>query len=68
MEFEPLSLSKPWFALFNTGADYGRVLVGLQVPADNKEHFDKFIMGLGNAGVVQIINETDNPVYKHFLQ
>ncbi len=48
----------------NQGADYGRILVGLQVPnADNKA-FKTFLDTLGYPHV----EETDNPVYQLFLR
>jgi threonine dehydratase len=64
-----LSLMRPgWnISLFhyrNQGADYGRILVGLQVPAKDGKAFDKFLATLGFPHV----EETDNPVYRLFLQ
>ncbi|WP_350295330.1 threonine ammonia-lyase, biosynthetic [Limnohabitans sp. Rim8] len=64
-----LSLMRPgWnISLFhyrNQGADYGRILVGLQVPAKDNKAFEKFLATLGFPHV----EETDNPVYRLFLQ
>jgi len=64
-----LSLMKPnWnISLFhyrNQGADYGRILVGLQVPAADHKAFDRFLASLG----YPCIEETQNPVYRMFLQ
>ena len=64
-----LSLMRPgWnISLFhyrNQGADYGRILVGLQVPASDKAAFDKFLQTLG----YPYVEETANPVYRMFLQ
>jgi threonine dehydratase len=64
-----LSLMRPgWnISLFhyrNQGADYGRILVGLQVPAQDGKAFEKFLATLGFPHV----EETDNPVYRLFLQ
>ena len=64
-----LSLMRPgWnISLFhyrNQGADYGRILVGLQVPASDKAAFDKFLQTLG----YPFVEETANPVYRMFLQ
>jgi threonine dehydratase len=64
-----LSLMRPgWnISLFhyrNQGADYGRILVGLQVPAKDGKAFEKFLATLGFPHV----EETDNPVYRLFLQ
>ncbi len=47
----------------NHGADYGRVLVGMQVPAGEMGEFRTFLKALGYAHW----NETDNPAYKLFL-
>ena len=64
-----LSLMRPgWnISLFhyrNQGADYGRILVGLQVPAKDAKAFDKFLKTLG----FPYVEETNNPVYRLFLQ
>jgi threonine dehydratase len=48
----------------NQGADYGRILVGLQVPAKDQASFEKFLEGLG----YPYVDESANPVYKLFLQ
>ena len=47
----------------NHGADYGRVLVGMQVPPAEMKQFKDFLKKLGYAHW----NETDNPAYKLFL-
>ena len=64
-----LSLMRPgWnISLFhyrNQGADYGRILVGIQVPEKDGKAFDKFLDTLGYPHV----EETDNPVYRMFLR
>jgi threonine dehydratase len=64
-----LSLMRPgWnISLFhyrNQGADYGRILVGLQVPKADNKAFEKFLTTLGYPHV----EETANPVYRMFLQ
>jgi threonine dehydratase len=64
-----LSLMRPgWnISLFhyrNQGADYGRILVGVQVPAADAKAFDKFLDTLG----YPYVEETSNPVYRMFLQ
>ncbi len=64
-----LSLMRPgWnISLFhyrNQGADYGRILVGLQVPASDTAAFANFLETLG----YPYVEETDNPVYRMFLQ
>ena len=48
----------------NQGADYGRILVGLQVPDSDNLAFKVFLDTLGYPSV----EETDNPVYRLFLQ
>ena len=48
----------------NQGADYGRILVGLQVPMADNNAFKIFLSTLGYPSV----DETDNPVYRLFLQ
>ena len=47
----------------NHGADFGRVLVGMQVPPEDKAEFDKFLSTLGYPHW----DETENPAYKLFL-
>ncbi|ROZ79502.1 threonine ammonia-lyase, biosynthetic [Ramlibacter sp. WS9] len=64
-----LSLMRPnWnISLFhyrNQGADYGRILVGLQVPKADSKAFKEFLETLG----YPYVEETDNPVYRLFLQ
>jgi threonine dehydratase len=62
------SMSHAWnISLFhyrNHGADYGRVLVGIQVPPAEKAHFQKFLDGLG----YRYWNESRNPAYRLFLK
>jgi threonine dehydratase len=48
----------------NQGADYGRILVGLQVPPADAGAFEKFLAELG----YPCVEETDNPVYQLFLK
>ena len=48
----------------NQGADYGRILVGLQVPQSDDKAFKTFLDTLGYPSV----EETGNPVYRLFLQ
>ena len=48
----------------NQGADYGRILVGLQVPAADNKAFDAFLKTLG----YPYVEETNNPVYRLFLK
>jgi len=61
------SMSRGWnISLFhyrNHGADYGRVLVGMQVPSPDKGQFRAFLVRLG----YDCIEETDNPAYRMFL-
>ena len=48
----------------NQGADYGRILVGLQVPADDPDALSRFLDGLG----YPYADESANPVYSLFLR
>jgi threonine dehydratase len=61
------SMSAGWnISLFhyrNHGADYGRVLVGIQVPEKDKPGFQKFLEGLG----YRYWDESRNPAYRLFL-
>ena len=64
-----LSLMRPsWnISLFNyrhEGADYGHILVGLQVPAADDAAFQHFLQQLGYPWV----EETGNPAYRLFLR
>ena len=64
-----LSLMQPtWnISLFhyrNQGADYGRILVGLQVPPEDATAFDAFLATLG----YPCVEETPNPAYRLFLR
>lgn len=47
----------------NHGADYGRTLVGLQVPKKEMKAFKEFLDGLG----YQYWDENNNPAYQLFL-
>lgn len=44
----------------NQGADYGRILVGIQVPENEHLAFDRFLDTLG----YPYCNESDNPAYR----
>ena len=64
-----LNLMRPgWnISLFhyrNQGADYGRILVGLQVPQTDNRPFEQFLASLG----YPYVEETDNPAYRLFLR
>lgn len=48
----------------NHGADYGRILVGMQVPVSEQAALKRFIKSLGYA----CSEETENPALKLFLQ
>ena len=48
----------------NQGADFGRILVGIQVPRTDKTAFREFLEGLA----YPCEDETDNPVYRLFLR
>jgi threonine dehydratase len=48
----------------NQGADYGRILMGLQVPKSDDKAFAKFLKDLG----YPFVEETHNPAYRLFLR
>ena len=48
----------------NQGADYGRILVGIQVPSGDELAFQAFVDALGYA----YVEESGNPVYQLFLR
>jgi threonine dehydratase len=48
----------------NQGADYGRILVGIQVPKADKKAFKEFLATLA----YPCVDETDNAVYQLFLR
>ncbi|MFT3819477.1 MAG: threonine ammonia-lyase, biosynthetic [Rubrivivax sp.] len=48
----------------NQGADYGRILVGIQVPPGDEKAFRQFLKSLAYPHV----EETANPVYRLFLR
>ena len=62
------SMSPNWnISLFhyrNHGADVGRILVGLQVPANERMSLNRFLKSLG----YQYADETANPAYRLFLK
>ncbi|MEZ0232306.1 MAG: threonine ammonia-lyase, biosynthetic [Methylophilaceae bacterium] len=47
----------------NHGADFGRVLVGMQVPPEDRDAFNLFLQNLG----YPYWDESSNPAYKLFL-
>lgn len=47
----------------NHGADFGRVLVGMQVPPEDKVAFEQFLQQLG----YPYWDESQNPAYRLFL-
>ncbi|WP_422930231.1 threonine ammonia-lyase, biosynthetic [Singulisphaera sp. PoT] len=47
----------------NQGADYGRILIGVQIPDGERADFQAFIESLA----YPYIDETDNPAYRLFL-
>ncbi len=48
----------------NQGADYGRILVGIQVPTSDKKAFKAFLAEIGYPHW----DETENPAYRLFLR
>ena len=63
-----LSLDMTWnvslFHYRNHGHDFGRVLVGIQVPEESGENLQNFLSSLG----YQYVEESDNPAYQTFLR
>jgi len=63
-----MSMGGKWnISLFhyrNHGSDFGRVLVGIQVPPQEREEFCAFLCKLG----YEYKEETDNPAYQRFLR
>jgi threonine dehydratase len=61
------SMSPNWnismFHYRNNGADYGRIVVGMQVPPNEMEEWQAFLDGLGYC----YWDENKNPAYKLFL-
>ena len=59
---------RPWnismFHYRNHGSDYGRVLIGLQVPQAERGDFQSFLEQVG----YDYREETDNPAYRLFLR
>lgn len=62
------SMSAGWnISLFhyrNHGSDFGRVLVGMQVPLEDRQAFGEFLEKLG----YEYWDETANPAYQRFLE
>jgi threonine dehydratase len=62
------SMNPAWnISLFhyrNQGADYGRVLVGLQIPEGEEADLERFLRDLDYPWV----DESSNPVYRLFLR
>ena len=60
-------MSRGWnISLFhyrNHGADYGRVLAGIQVPPEDQDAFQVFLDDLG----YRFVDEGENPAYRLFL-
>ncbi len=48
----------------NQGADYGRILVGIQVPRGDRRALREFLDGLS----YPFVDESDNPAYRLFLR
>ena len=61
------SMSAGWnISLFhyrNHGSDFGRVLVGIQVPPEERADFNQTLEQLG----YEYWDETNNPAYQRFL-
>jgi threonine dehydratase len=59
----PQQVNISLFHYRNHGADYGRILVGLQVPAAVEPAFDTFLLALG----YPYTDESQHPAYRLFL-
>ena len=59
----PASWNISLFHYRNQGADYGRILVGMQVPPADERRFREFVEGLA----YPCADETANPAYRLFL-
>jgi len=59
----PASWNISLFHYRNQGADYGRILVGMQVPQADGERFREFLATLA----YPCTDETENPAYRLFL-
>lgn len=58
-----IQLNITLFHYRNHGSDYGRALVGINVPPESEAFFQEFLSQLG----YDYIEETDNPAYELFL-
>lgn len=58
-----IQLNITLFHYRNHGSDYGRALVGINVPPETEPFFQEFLSQLG----YDYIEETDNPAYELFL-
>ncbi|SOE46891.1 Threonine dehydratase biosynthetic [Orrella dioscoreae] len=63
LEAMPQEWNISLFHYRNQGADYGRILVGIQVPPSDKKRYKGFLEELG----YPYWNETENPAYRLFL-
>ena len=63
-----LSLDMSWnvslFHYRNHGDDFGRVLVGIQVPEDSEKELQSFLETLG----YRYVDETNHVIYRTFLR
>ncbi|KAJ3368164.1 hypothetical protein HDU91_000796 [Kappamyces sp. JEL0680] len=68
--FETLDLD--WnitlFHYRNHGTDYGRILVGLSIPDKTDDKIAAFLSRLQATGIRDVVDESSNPVYRHFMR
>lgn len=64
MEWYLLLISVSLFHYRNDGGDVGKVMVGIQVPAETSAEFVTFLSKLK----YPFVEETDNIVYQQFLK
>jgi threonine dehydratase len=48
----------------NHGADYGRILIGIQIPSEEKSLFQDFVDGVA----YPCVDETESAAYRLFLR
>jgi len=60
----PTCRTTNWRRYRNQGSDYGRILVGIQVPSSDAAAFRDFLETLAYPW----IEESENPVYRLFLR
>ena len=52
----------------NHGADYGRILIGIQVPPEEQQQFNEFLQKISATHSYSYVEESENQAYKLFLK